>query len=163
MAKGCTRVRMIMTLDVDVTAERRHYNTHRPPKGETTHYILRVALLRGPPIGGQENDRVSYLCSAPYTLLPLRDISPQGETRDMERKTGRHILHVPFRCIPLWWLAPPPFPLFEGALWVLSHGAMSLQESIERFILSPGWGKVRRSRIRGSRVAANHQNDYHAI
>ena len=30
VAKGCTRVRMIMTLDVDVTAERRHYNTHRP-------------------------------------------------------------------------------------------------------------------------------------
>ena len=25
-----TRVRMIMILDVDVTAERRHYNTHRP-------------------------------------------------------------------------------------------------------------------------------------
>ena len=43
--------------------------------------------------------------------------------------------------IPLWWLAPPPFPLFEVALWVLSHGAMSLQESIERFILPPeqGW------------------------
>ena len=30
VAKGCTRVRMIMTLEVDVTAERRHYNTHRP-------------------------------------------------------------------------------------------------------------------------------------
>ena len=29
VAKGCTRVRMIMILDVDVTAERRHYNTHR--------------------------------------------------------------------------------------------------------------------------------------
>ena len=69
---------------------------------------------RGPPIGGQENDRVSYFCSAPYTLLPLRGISPQGETRDMERKTGRHILHVPFRCGPLWWLAPPPFPRKRG-------------------------------------------------
>ena len=30
VAKGCTRVRMNMTLDVDVTAERRHYNTYRP-------------------------------------------------------------------------------------------------------------------------------------
>ena len=30
VAKGCTRVRMIMILDVDVTAERRHYNTYRP-------------------------------------------------------------------------------------------------------------------------------------
>ena len=71
-------------------------------------------------------------------------------------------------------------------LWILSLGAMSLQESIERFILPPeqGWQgntirkeakrpenrvtrfpveKVRRSRIRGSRVAANHQNAYHAI
>ena len=48
-------------------------------------------------------------------------------------------------------------------LWWLSNGAISLQESIERFILSPGWGKVRRSRIRGSRVAANHQNANHAL
>jgi hypothetical protein len=32
------------------------------------------------------------------------------------------------------------FPPQAGALWMLSHGAMSLQESIERFILSPGWG-----------------------
>ena len=31
----CTRVRMIMTLDMDVTAERRHYNTHRL-RGDTT-------------------------------------------------------------------------------------------------------------------------------
>ena len=34
VAKGYTRVRMIMILDVDVTAERRHYNTHRPLKGK---------------------------------------------------------------------------------------------------------------------------------
>ena len=45
----CTRVRMIMTLDVDVTAERRHYNTHRPigryhnprPKGPSNLRTLR--------------------------------------------------------------------------------------------------------------------------
>ena len=55
------------------------------------------------------------------------------------------------------------FPHFVVGLWVLSYGAMSLQESIEQFILSPGWGKVRRSRIRGSRAAANHQNAYYAI
>ena len=30
VAKGWTVVRMIMTLNTDVTAERRHYNTHRP-------------------------------------------------------------------------------------------------------------------------------------
>ena len=49
---------------------------------------LCIASLKGPPIGGQENDRVSYLCSAPYTLLPLRGISPQGETRDMREKNS---------------------------------------------------------------------------
>ena len=48
----------------------------------------------------------------------------------------------PMNPVPL----PPPQ---AGALWVLSHGDMPLQESIERFILSPGWGKVRRSRIGG--------------
>ena len=31
-------------------------------------------------------------------------------------------------------------PSSRGALWVLSNGVMSLQESIERFILSPGGG-----------------------
>ena len=36
-----------------------------------------------------------------------------------------------------------------GALWMLSHEAMSLQESIERFILPPLAGEVRRSRIGG--------------
>ena len=34
VAKGWTVVILIMILDVDVTAERRHYNTHRP-KGDT--------------------------------------------------------------------------------------------------------------------------------
>ena len=45
---------------------------------------------------------------SPVHPFPLRGTSPQGETRDMERKTGRHILQVPFRRFPLWWLAPPP-------------------------------------------------------
>ena len=40
-------------------------------------------------------------------------------------------------------------PHFVVGLWMLNHGAMSLQESIERLILSPGWGKVRRNRIGG--------------
>ena len=69
VAKGCTRVRMIMTLDVDVTAERRHYNTHRPLKGK------------------------------------------RGTWRE---KQASHILHVPFRCFPLWCLTAPPFPRKRG-------------------------------------------------
>ena len=35
VAKGWMVVILIMILDVDVTAERRHYNTHRPA-GDTT-------------------------------------------------------------------------------------------------------------------------------
>ena len=45
---------------------------------------MRFAVHRfaqGPPIGGQDRDGASYRYSAPYTLLPLRGISPQGETR----------------------------------------------------------------------------------
>ena len=34
---------------------------------------------------------------------------------------------------PLWWLAPPPSPHFVVGLWMLSHVAMSLQESIETY------------------------------
>ncbi len=47
VAKGCTRVRMIMTLDVDVTAERRHYNMHCPLKGKRlTTFCASLALLQ---------------------------------------------------------------------------------------------------------------------
>ena len=46
VANGCTRGRMIMILDVDVTAERRHYNTHRPLKGKRlTTFCASLALL----------------------------------------------------------------------------------------------------------------------
>ena len=58
----------------------------------------RTMRWRGrPPIGGQDSDRVSHRCSAPYTLLPLRGISPQGETRNLRRKTESYIPHVPLR------------------------------------------------------------------
>ena len=46
-----------------------------------------------------------------------------------------------WKCIPPLVAGATTFPLFEGELWVLSHGAMPLQESIERFILFPGWGE----------------------
>ena len=46
VAKGWTVVRMIMILDVDVTAERRHYNTHRSLKGKRlTTFCASLALL----------------------------------------------------------------------------------------------------------------------
>ncbi len=67
------------------------------PKGETTHYILRVAPLRGPPIGGQENDRVSYPCSNPYTLSRFAGLPLKGKRGTWREKQASHILHVAFR------------------------------------------------------------------
>ena len=69
-----------------------------------------------PPIGGQDSDRVSHRCSAPYTLLPLRGISPQGETRDMKRKTGESYTSCTTPAFPLWWLALPPCPVGSMSL-----------------------------------------------
>ena len=46
----------------------------------------------------------------PRTPFASSRRSPQGETRGMREKTASHILHVPPRCFPLRWLAPPPFP-----------------------------------------------------
>ena len=111
VAKGWTRVRMIMTLDMDVTAERRHYNTHRPLKGKRlTTFCASLALLpnvfavhrfaRGAADwrSGPRWRIISALC--PVHPFPLRGISPQGETRDMREKIASHILHVPFRRFP---------------------------------------------------------------
>ena len=53
VAKGCTRVRMIMILDVDVTAERRHYNTHRPQGDTTTLGAKGPVKLKNPPAAGR--------------------------------------------------------------------------------------------------------------
>ena len=90
---------------------------------------------------------------SPVHPFPLRGTSPQGETRDMREKTASHILHVPFRRFPPLVPYGTTFPPQAGALWVLSNGAMSLQESIERFILPPEQGEVRRSPDRGVRPA----------
>ena len=79
--------------------------------------FLCIASLRGPPIDGQDNDGVSLLCSAPYTLLPLRGIFPQGETRNLRRKTESHILHVPLRHSPFGgWRHHLPAPLGSVSL-----------------------------------------------
>ena len=157
MAKGWTVVRMIMILDVDVTAERRHYNTHRPLMGSL--YIISIG---GPPIGGQDSDGLSNRRSALYTLCLFEAFPSRGNEGSEEKNSESYISCIIPVCPPLV-AGATTFPPQAGALWMLSNGAMSLQESIERFILSPGWGKVRRSRIRGSRAAANHRNGYFAI
>ena len=63
---------------------------------------------------------LSVLCSVhPF---PLRGTSPQGETRNLRRKTESHMLHVLLQHFPLWWLAPPPFPRKRGHYGYLAMG-----------------------------------------
>ena len=56
------------------------------PKRETTHYILRVASLKGPPIGGQDRDGASYRYSAPYTLCLFEAFPSRGNEKYGEEK-----------------------------------------------------------------------------
>ena len=108
-----------------------------------------IASLRGPPIGGQENDRVSNRCSAPYTLLPLRGISPQGETRNLRRKTESHILHVPLRHSPFGGWRHHLSPA-SGGTTTRAYCRDAYEENVSRcFILPPEQGEVRRSRKGG--------------
>ena len=79
VAKGCTRVRMIMILDVDVTAERRHYNTHRP-MGDTT--------TLGPK-GRQSSRRNQITLSAPHRTV--RAVFPHTALRIV---LGVYSLHL---------------------------------------------------------------------
>ena len=48
-----------------------------------------------------------------------------GQRKPYNRPGGRG------NASPLWWLAPLPSPHSVVGLWMLSHGAMSLQESVE--------------------------------
>ena len=81
--------------------------------------------------------------------LPLRGVPLKGKREVWRGKTESHIFHVPFRRFPPLVAGATTFPPQAGALWMLSHGAMSLQESIERFLLPPEQGEVRRSRKGG--------------
>ena len=85
-----TRERMIIIRYGDVTAERRHYNTHCPLKGS-----LCIASLGGPPIGGQDRDGVSNRRSALYTLCLFEAFPSRGnegsEEKNSESYTSRTI------------------------------------------------------------------------
>ena len=66
-------------------------------------------------------------------IKPNNRASPEGKQADLA--TLEEVFPPPFG----GWRHHLP-PHFVVGLWMLSHGTMSLQESIERFILSPGWG-----------------------
>ena len=131
-----------------------------PPacKGGEDHEVARGAADWR---SGPQWTILSVLC--PVHPFPLRGTSPQGETRYMKRKTGESYASCTTPAFPPLVAGATTFPPQAGALWVLSHGAMSLQESIERFILPPEQGEVRRSGKGGRAQRANPQNAYHAI
>ena len=101
VAKGWTVVRMIMTLDMDVTAERRHYNTHRPLKGKRLTTFC--ASLRS----GDRRLAVRTALEHPIGTLPRtpfpasRDFPSRGNERYGEKNRASYTsctipVHSPF-------------------------------------------------------------------
>ena len=115
------------------------YGIHRASGPRCQGLCRKVASLRS---GGRRLAvRIMmecHFCALPRTPFPAsRDFPSRGNER-YEGKTGSHMLHVLLQHFPLWWLALPPSPPhFVVGLWALSHGIMSVQESIECFVLPP--------------------------
>ncbi len=109
---------------------------------------LCTAPLRGPPIGGQDSDGVSNRYSAPYTLCLFEAFPSRGNKGSEEKNSESYTSRTIPVCPPLV-AGATTFPPQAGALWMLSHGAMSLQESIERPILPLNRGKSGVARIGG--------------
>ena len=114
------------------------------PTGETTHYILCVAPLLQNVFAvhrfaqGAADWRSGPRWSIISVLCPVHPFAttwhfPSRGNKEFEEKNRESYTSCTSPAIPLWWLAPPPFPRKRGALWVLSNGAMSLQESIETY------------------------------
>ena len=101
---------MIMIRYGDVTAERRHYNTHCPLKGS-----LCIASLGGPPIGGQDRDGVSNRRSALYTLCLFEAFPSRGNEGSEEKNSESYTSGtIPVR--PPLVAGATTFPPQAGAL-----------------------------------------------
>ncbi len=105
---------------------------------------------------------ISALC--PVHPFPLRGTSPQGETRDMREKNSESYTSGTISAFSPFGGWRHHLPTSQaGALWMLSHGAMSLQESIEIYS-APCIGGSPAKPDRGRRAQrANQQNGYFAI
>ena len=68
---------MIMILDVDVTAERRHYNTHCPLKGKRlTTFCASLALLQNVFAVHRKGDTTTLGAKGPVKLKNLPAVRP---------------------------------------------------------------------------------------
>ena len=102
---------MIMTLDMDVTAERRHYNTHCPLKGKRlTTFCALLALLQNVFAVHRRAIR-NPRPEGPSNLRTLRPIGPVNPKNLHARKAIHHPLN------PLNLLNPLN-PHTEGALMI---------------------------------------------
>ena len=91
------------------------YGIHRVSGPRCQGLCRKVASLRS---GGRRlavrTSMEHPIGALPRTPFPAsRDFPSRGNER-YEGITASHILQVPFRCSPLWWLAPPPFPRKRG-------------------------------------------------
>ena len=142
------------------------------PKVDTPYGQALTGLRVQAPFGARV---LSFVCCAPndgfgpQSGLVQRGVlyaawGSENHTTALRASENRPTSLRSRKCIPPFggWRHHLPAHFVVG-LWMLNHGAKSLQKSMEQFILSPGWGKVRRSRIRVSRAAANYQNAYYAI
>ena len=82
-----------------------------PPKGFAVHRFARgrrlaVRIAMEHPIGALPRTPFCH-----YVAFPLK-----GKREIWREKQGVIYFMYHFVDFPLWWLAPPPFPLFEGAL-----------------------------------------------
>ena len=110
----CTVVRMIMTLDVDVTAERRHYNTHRPLKGKRLTTFCTSLRSGGRRLAVRKMIEC-HISAQPRTPFCHYVAFPLKGKREIWREKQRVIYFTyHFSVFPLWWLAPPPFPSLRG-------------------------------------------------
>mgnify|MGYP003213048304 CR=1 FL=1 len=140
MAKGWTVVRMIMILDVDVTAERRHYNTHRPLKGKrltgfctslTLPYkssshsakCVRCASLRSRGRRLAVRTAMEHPIGAlPRTPFPAsRDFPSRGNERYGEKNRASYTSCTIPVCLPLVAGATTFPPRWEACHWILSR------------------------------------------
>ena len=71
---------MIMILDVDVTAERRHYNAHRPQGDTTTLGAKGPVKLKNPPAVRPVNPKNLFLHNPSTQPAAVRRPQPSGRS-----------------------------------------------------------------------------------
>ena len=140
VAKGWTVVRMIMILDVDVTAERRHYNTHRPAGDTTTLGAKGPVKLKNPWAEGPSILRTFLFTTLLHNLPPSGGHNPRGEapsTLASKGETTHYDLCVALLLHPLLSLTHWIFRSLMLPYKSSSHSANHVRCARQRRVLEP--------------------------